>query len=64
MIVQFNENKNDYKEKIINFITHGTSKKQWENGQKKLEEILKDENIEFIKLLSIMMPKVKMEEEK
>lgn len=64
MIVQFNENKNDYKEKIIDFITHGTSKKQWEKGQTKLEEILKNENIDFIKLLSMMMPKVKIKEEK
>ena len=61
MLVQFNQNKDTYIQKIEDFITHGSSKKQWENGYKTLKNILEKENIEFIKLLSIMMPKVKME---
>lgn len=64
MIVQFNQKNKDYIEKIKDFITRGSSKKQWEKGQKTFFEILDKENIEFIKLLSMMMPKVKAEDTK
>ena len=59
MIVQFNQKDKIYVEKIKDFITHGTSKKQWENGKKLFFDTLDSKKIEFIKLLSIMMPKVK-----
>lgn len=61
MLVQFNQNNDTYIEKIEEFISHGTSKKQWEKAYKTFTNTLKEENIEFIKLLSMMMPKVKME---
>ena len=59
MLVQFNQNKDDYIEKIKDFITHGTSKKQWKNAEETFFIILEKESIEFIKLLSMMMPKIK-----
>ena len=62
MLVQFNQKNRDYVEKIKDFITHGTSKKQWENAEKTLFSILDTKDIEFIKLLSMMMPKVKVED--
>ncbi len=62
MIVQFNQKNRDYIEKIKDFITHGTSKKQWENAERTLFSILDTKDIEFIKLLSMMMPKVKVED--
>ena len=62
MLVQFNQKNRDYVEKIKDFITHGTSKKQWENEEKTLFSILDTKDIEFIKLLSMMMPKVKVED--
>jgi len=68
MIVQFNENKDDYSEKILQFVTKKkdkkTPKKHWEEGFKTLKETLKDEDIDFIKLLSIMMPKVEKKDDK
>ena len=62
MLVQFNQKNRDYVEKIKDFITHGTSKKQWESAEKTLFSILDTKDIEFIKLLSMMMPKVKVED--
>ena len=62
MLVQFNPKNRDYVEKIKDFITHGTSKKQWENAEKTLFSILDTKDMEFIKLLSMMMPKVKVED--
>ncbi|MCT7492288.1 hypothetical protein [Aliarcobacter cryaerophilus] len=76
MIVQFY--KDDYKNKILEFITKIekkeedkkneklTPKKHWEKGFDSLKRLLDDEkkDIEFIKLLSMMMPKVKIEDEK
>ena len=76
MIVQFY--KDDYKNKILEFITKiekkeeekknekSTPKKHWEKGFDSLKRLLDDEkkDIEFIKLLSMMMPKVKIEDEK
>ena len=59
MLVQFNQKNRDYVEKIKDFITHGTSKKQWESAEKTLFSILDTKDMEFIKLLSMMMPKVK-----
>ena len=49
-------------EKIKEFILNGISKKQWEKGQKTFFDLLDRENIDFIKLLSMMMPKVKVED--
>ena len=63
MLVQFNQKDKIYVEKIKEFITHGTSKKQWENGKKLFFDTLDNKKIEFIKLLSIMMPKVKLEDD-
>ena len=63
MIVQVYQKDKKYINEIKDFISHGTSQKQWENGFKELEKILASKNIEFIKLLSMMMPKVKMEKE-
>ncbi len=64
MIVQFH--KDDYKSEILEFITKEkdkvTAKKHWEKGFVFLKNILEKENIEFIKLLSMMMPKVKVED--
>ena len=62
MLVQFNQKNRDYVEKIKDFITHGTSKKQWESAEKTLFSILDTKDMEFIKLLSMMMPKVKVED--
>ena len=62
MLVQFNQKDKIYVEKIKDFITHGTSKKQWENGKNLFFDTLDNKKIEFIKLLSIMMPKVKVED--
>lgn len=62
MLVQFNQKNRDYVEKIKDFITHGTSKKQWESAEKTLFSILDTKDKEFIKLLSMMMPKVKVED--
>lgn len=77
MIVQFH--KDDYKNKILEFVTKrekneednkknekSTPKKHWEEGFDSLKKLLDDEktDIEFIKLLSMMMPKVKIEDEK
>lgn len=63
MLVQFNQKDKIYVEKIKEFITHGTSKKQWENGKKLFFDTLDNKKIEFIKLLSMMMPKVKLEDD-
>lgn len=64
MIVQVH--KDDYKNEILEFITKEkdkvTPKKHWEKGFDSLKNILEKENIEFIKLLSMMMPKVKVED--
>ena len=72
-------NKDDYKNKILEFVTKrekneednkknekSTPKKHWEEGFDSLKKLLDDEktDIEFIKLLSMMMPKVKIEDEK
>jgi len=62
MLVQFNQKNRDYVEKIKDFITDGTSKKQWESAEKTLFSILDTKDMEFIKLLSMMMPKVKVED--
>ena len=62
MLVQFNQKNRDYVEKIKDFITHGTSKKQWESAEKTLFSILDTKDIEIIKLLSMMMPKVRVED--
>lgn len=64
MIVQVY--KDDYKNEILEFITKEkdkvTPKKHWEKGFVSLKNALEKENIEFIKLLSMMMPKVKVED--
>jgi len=64
MRVQFY--KDSYKDEILKFITKNedktTPKKHWEKGFVSLKNILEKENIEFIKLLSMMMPKVKAED--
>ncbi|RXJ95765.1 hypothetical protein CRU94_03895 [Arcobacter sp. AHV-9/2010] len=57
VLVQFD--KDNYKDKIKEFITKGVSKTKWEQGQKVLSDIVDDEDIEFVKLLSMMMSKVK-----
>ncbi|WP_418179162.1 hypothetical protein ACNSOO_10200 [Aliarcobacter lanthieri] len=62
VLTQFN--KDSYKDEIKEFITKGTSKKQWENGQKVFFEKLENEDIEFIKLLAMQMPKEKFEDKK
>ncbi|MDY0181454.1 hypothetical protein [Aliarcobacter skirrowii] len=62
MLVQFNQKNRDYVEKIKDFITDGTSKKQWESAEKTLFSILDTKDMEFIKLLSMMMPKIKVED--
>lgn len=59
MIVQFNQNNDSYKDKIKDFITKGTSKKQWESVERLFFETLENESIEFIKILSMLMPKSK-----
>lgn len=64
VLVQFYKKDNLYKEKIKEFILNGISKKQWEKGQKTFFDLLDRENIDFIKLLSMMMPKVKIEDNK
>ena len=64
MIVQVH--KDSYKDEILKFITKEkdkvTPKKHWEKGFVSLKNALEKENIEFIKLLSMMMPKVKVED--
>lgn len=60
MMVQVNSN--NYEEDILTFIKKGKSTKQWENALKEFETILKNQDIEFIKLLSMQMPKVKWED--
>lgn len=71
MIVQVY--KDNYKDEIVKFITKRdknaeenkkTSKKHWEKGFGTFVSTLDKENVEFIKLLSMMMPKVKTKEEK
>ncbi len=54
-ILQVN-NKN-YADEIENFITHGVSEKQWKEGEDIIKDIVKTKSFEFLKLLSIQMPK-------
>jgi predicted Ser/Thr protein kinase len=61
VIVQFY--KDSYRDEILKFITKEkdkkTAKKHWEKGFDSLKSLLEKRDIEFIKLLSMMMPKVK-----
>lgn len=49
--------KENYKEEIVNFITKGVSKSQWENVANKMKYILENKSLDFIKLLAMTMPK-------
>lgn len=60
MLVQFNQKIKFMLKKIKEFITHGTSNNKW---KKLFFDTLDNKKIEFIKLLSIMMPKVKLEDD-
>ncbi len=55
--------KDSYKSEILKFTTKDkdekTPKKHWEKGFDSLKNILENKDIEFIKLLSMMMPKIK-----
>ncbi len=61
-ILQVNEN--TYKEEVEEFISHGISEKQWKDGLEIMKDILKNKSIEFLKLLSIQMPKYTTKENK
>ncbi len=54
-ILQVNDK--NYAEEIENFITHGVSEKQWEGVENIVKDIVKHKSLEFLKLLSIQMPK-------
>ena len=46
---------------VMDFISHGTAKEQWENGRKKLQGQL--DSLAFTKLLAMQMPKYNVKEE-
>lgn len=51
--------KKQYKENIEKFISKGVSEKQWKDGLEIIKKTVNEENIEFLKLLCIQMPKQK-----
>lgn len=53
--------KESYREKIKDFISHGISEKQWKDAKEKLEKLLDEKSLEFIKLFSMTMPKKDLE---
>ena len=62
VLAQFHKKDKLYIEKIKDFISNGISKKQWDEGQKTFFHLLETESNDFIKLLSMMMPKIKVED--
>ncbi|MCT7464789.1 hypothetical protein N5S72_10040 [Aliarcobacter cryaerophilus] len=62
VLTQFHKKDKLYIEKIKDFISNGISKKQWDEGQKTFFHLLETESNDFIKLLSMMMPKIKVED--
>lgn len=60
-ILQINDD--DYDEKIAKYLDHGVASKQWKDGLDLINDILKNESKEFLKLLSMQMPKIQNEGE-
>lgn len=60
MLLQFHSNPQDYIKRIKSYIKRSdekTTKEQWKNGEKVFIQTLEAENIDFLKLLSMTMPK-------